>query len=152
MAITKHQAETQMSRIYEEQAAILLTAMDGFWIVDMKGRLVEVNDAYCRMSGYTRDELLRMSIADFESNESKEEIATHIQQVMQDGCSRFERQHRHKNGHIIDVELSVNYLPTCDGRFFVTAQVLFEGKKGRPSRAWRRYSRTGRPCLRRVEI
>jgi PAS domain S-box-containing protein len=62
VALIRHQAETQISRMYEEHAAVLRTAMDGFWIVDAQGRLLDVNDADCRMIGYTREELLRMSI------------------------------------------------------------------------------------------
>ena len=30
---------------------VLHTAMDGFWLADLQGNLLEVNGAYCRMSG-----------------------------------------------------------------------------------------------------
>ena len=43
---------------------ILQTAMDGFWLADTQGRLLEVNDAYCRMSGYSARELLATLRAD----------------------------------------------------------------------------------------
>ena len=36
----------------ERHRAILCTAMDGVCLVDTQGRLLEVNEAYCRMSGY----------------------------------------------------------------------------------------------------
>jgi PAS domain S-box-containing protein len=44
----------------EEYKVILQTAMDGFTIDDMQMRILDVNDAYCRLMGYTRDELLTM--------------------------------------------------------------------------------------------
>jgi PAS domain-containing protein len=33
---------------------------DGCWVLDTEGRILDANSAYCRMSGYSRDELLKM--------------------------------------------------------------------------------------------
>lgn len=97
--------------------SILQTAMDGFWIVDAKtAGFLEVNDAYCRMSGYAAEELLRMSISDIEVIESPEETARHMQKVFDEGEDRFESRHRCKDGSIIDVEVSVKFPNSQDGR------------------------------------
>ena len=56
------QSEQSLRDREEQHRTILHTAMDGFWIVDAKGRLLEVNQAYCMMSGYTEQELLGMCI------------------------------------------------------------------------------------------
>ena len=53
---------TERQKAREEREAVLRTALDGFVIVDAAGRILETNDAYCRLSGYTRDELLRMRV------------------------------------------------------------------------------------------
>jgi PAS domain-containing protein len=72
MDITAHrQAEMKYSQI-------LATTLSGFWISDPQGRLLEVNDALCRMLGYTREELLTMSIADIEAAESSADVLNHI--------------------------------------------------------------------------
>ncbi|MDZ4184653.1 MAG: PAS domain-containing protein, partial [Desulfuromonadales bacterium] len=70
--------ESQLSKNHEWHRAILQAAMDGFWMVDMQGRLLEVNAAYCRMTGYSEAELLTMNIADLEDIETAEVIAAHI--------------------------------------------------------------------------
>jgi PAS domain S-box-containing protein len=88
---------------------ILETAIDGFWLADIKGRLLQVNDAYCRISGYSKQELLTMCIPDLEAAETSEETACHIQEVMAQGEGRFESRHRRKDGSIFDVEISVQY-------------------------------------------
>jgi PAS domain S-box-containing protein len=41
----------------ERYRALTETTTDGFWVVDATGRLLEVNDAYCAMSGYSREQL-----------------------------------------------------------------------------------------------
>ena len=46
-------AEAALRETEERHWTILQTAMDGFWLVDMAGRLLEVNETYCRISGYT---------------------------------------------------------------------------------------------------
>ena len=55
--------------------------MDGFFTADFTadpgGAIIEVNDAYCRLVGYSREELLQMRIADLEADESPEEVARH---------------------------------------------------------------------------
>ena len=87
--------------------SILKSAMDGYWLTDAEGRLIEVNDAYCRMSGYSEDELLTMRIADLETVESPQLIAERIQEVVVRGSDRFESKHRRKDGTVFEVEISV---------------------------------------------
>lgn len=94
----------------ERNRRILKTAMDGFWRTDTKGRLLEVNDTYCRMSGYDRHELQSFNISNLDALLGVEDISKRIQGVVQTGHDRFETRHRRKNGSIFDVEVSVQYL------------------------------------------
>jgi PAS domain S-box-containing protein len=94
---------------------ILRTALSGFWLVDMEGRLQEVNDAYAAMSGYTVPELLAMRVADLEAVERVADTAAHIERVTAEGQGRFESQHRRKDGSLFDVEVSVQYQPSGGG-------------------------------------
>lgn len=108
--ITVHKQKEERLRQHEERyRTILQTAMDGFWVVDFQGRFLEVNEAYCRMSGYSRQELLAMSIPDLEVVESAAETAAHTKRVMEQGSDRFESKHRCQDGSIIDVEVNVQY-------------------------------------------
>ena len=86
----RKQAEEDLRRNEERYQALIRTAMDGFWVADTGGRLVEVNDAYCAMSGYTRKQLLSMRIADLEDVENAAEAANHIRTVIERGWDRFE--------------------------------------------------------------
>ncbi|MCX6057821.1 MAG: diguanylate cyclase [Chloroflexi bacterium] len=99
--------------------SILQTAMDGFWLADTRGHLLEVNESYCRMSGYSEQELLAMSISDLETNETPEEMASHIEKIMTQGEDRFESRHCRKDDSFFDTEVSVQYQPGDGGRFIV---------------------------------
>ena len=84
--------------------------MDGFWLVDADGRLLEVNDAYCRMSGYSSAELLGMRITDLEALESEEQMRAHVAHIMAVGQDRFETRHRRKDGTPLLVEITSHTL------------------------------------------
>lgn len=84
---------------------ILQTAMDGFWRVDGEGKLLEVNDAYCAMVGYARDELLTMTIGQLDTSQSAAEVEQHIGRVLSGKKSRFETKHRHKDGSEVSLEI-----------------------------------------------
>ena len=108
--------------------AILNTTMDGFWKVGPQGNLVDVNPTYCRQSGYTREELLRMSIADLDNNENAAEAQGRIQKIIKSGSDQFESRHRRKDGSIWDVEVSSTYSDVADGQFFVFLRDITERK------------------------
>ncbi len=88
---------------------IIEASVDGFWVNDLKGHFIEVNDAYCKMSGYSREELLTMKISDIEAEESDEEVREHTRNIIKNGADRFETKHRRKDGKIIEVEISVGF-------------------------------------------
>jgi len=120
---------TERKRAEEEYRTILRTTMEGFWITDIQGRFLDVNDAYCQLIGYSRDELLTMRISDVETVERLEETAQHIQRIMETGGSRFETRHRGKDGGIIDIEVSVNYTKIGSGRLYVFLRNITERKR-----------------------
>lgn len=103
----------------EKYKKTIESSIDGFWMVDRTGNFLEVNEAYSRMIGYSREELLKMSIMDIEAIESLGEIEKRIEKVVRNGSDRFESRHRHRNGHVIDVEVSATYTQDSGGLFFV---------------------------------
>jgi PAS domain S-box-containing protein len=108
--------------------SVLKSGLDGFYLVDTQGRLLQVNDAYCTMSGYAREELLQMRVADVECAESEQDVAAHIELIIRQGTDRFESRHRRKNGQIINIETSVNFQTFGGGRFFCFLRDITERK------------------------
>jgi PAS domain S-box-containing protein len=104
-------AEEDLRKSEERYRGIVQLALDGFWRSALDGRILQVNDAYCRMSGYTETELLAMNIADLDAAESASAVAAHIDKVKKFGSDRFETRHRRKDGGVIDIEISVQFRP-----------------------------------------
>ncbi|MDT8989823.1 diguanylate cyclase [Curvibacter sp. APW13] len=112
------------------------TSREGFWAADQHGRLIDVNQAYCRMSGYARAELLTMHIEALEAAENPEETRQHIETVMRKGYDSFETQHRRADGSVWPAEVNVNYTDLNGGRFYVFIRDLTERKRVE-ALAWR---------------
>jgi PAS domain S-box-containing protein len=101
--------------VIEEQAeqlrAILANTSDGFWIVDQSGKIVEANEAYCKMSGYTCDEIRHLNISELDAKESSEDVAFHIKRVIENGSDIFDTVHITKDGAHFFVEVVAIYNP-----------------------------------------
>ena len=131
LAMLRRRAETEaaLSEGAQLLQSVQQSGLDGFYVVDPGGRFLQVNDAYCAMSGYTREELLQMRIADVEGSETENDVAAHIRKIIQEGRDRFESRHQRKDGQIIEVESSVSYQNFNGGRFFCFLRDVTERKR-----------------------
>lgn len=102
--------EKKLSKSEQLSRMILNTSIDGFLFSDNKGKIIDVNPAFCYMLGYTSHEILNMSIIDIEASESAEEIKERFKKIINQGFDRFESKLRSKDGSMVDVEHSVTYL------------------------------------------
>jgi two-component system response regulator len=127
--LERKQVEAALRLRKQQHRTLLQTAMNGFWLLDMQGNLLEVNATYCRMSGYTEQELLSMHVSDLESEEAFSETASHIQKVLAQDEDRFESRHRRKDGSSFDVEISVQYRAEEGGRMVAFLQDITERKR-----------------------
>jgi two-component system, cell cycle sensor histidine kinase and response regulator CckA len=125
---------TERKQAEEKYRVILQSAIDGFWIADRGGRLLEANDAYCRMSGYSREELCRMHISDLDAEESPLDTARRIEEIRKLGHARFESRHRRKDGEIFAVEISVQYAAIGGGVYVTFVQDISQRKLAEEAR------------------
>lgn len=103
--------------------------MDGAWVVDLQGRLLEVNEGYCQMSGYNAQELKGMRIFDLEESCAGDKITAHIRKAVEEGEDRFESRHRRKDGSIFDVEITLRYRTIGGGQIIVILRDITDRKR-----------------------
>jgi two-component system cell cycle sensor histidine kinase/response regulator CckA len=88
---------------------------DGVYWMGSDARLLYVNDAACRALGYTREELLTMSVHDISPEYPSEVWPAHWADLQKRGSFLFETTHRAKDGTVFPVEIAVNFM-TLGGR------------------------------------
>ena len=87
---------------------LLDQSTDAIEVVDPETlRLLDVNQTACVQLGYSREEMLSMSIFDLDPNLDEDARARVEQQLRESGYAMFETEHRRKDGSTFPVE--VNY-------------------------------------------
>ena len=125
----RQQAEESLRRREAQYRAVIETCADGFWMANEEGRILEVNDAYVRLSGYRREELVSMHISDLEAKEQPAETAARILKIRQNGTDLFESLHRAKDGTVWPVEANAAYWPSAGGRTMVFLRDITERQR-----------------------
>jgi two-component system cell cycle sensor histidine kinase/response regulator CckA len=90
--------------------ALFNSVNDSILIHDFEGRILEVNDVICRLLGYSREELLRMSPRNFDAPEAAKNVPANIRNITQKGEHRFESEQMTRDGRRIPVDVSARVI------------------------------------------
>jgi PAS domain S-box-containing protein len=97
----------------QKEIALLSFAMNSVhetaYLIDEDGRFSLVNDESCRMLGFSREELLHMSVPDIDPDYPADRWSTHWDQLKKGGSFRWEGHHRTSGGTLVPVEINANY-------------------------------------------
>jgi PAS domain S-box-containing protein len=96
------ESETRFRNLFENAA-------DAIHIANEHDEITAVNERMCDLFGYSRQELLSMTISDLQAPEIRRETGTIVRgEVDQYQGATFESLNIHKDGHIFPVELTVS--------------------------------------------
>jgi len=98
--------ETKERELYLR--TVLETTRDGYYALDEDLIIIDVNEAYCGMCGYTKEELIGMSIMEHTILEDEKSAKERAQRTYENGSELFESKHKRKDGSIFNVEISVS--------------------------------------------
>ncbi len=123
-----NEIESLFGRLYSERAlreseeryrSLWESALDGIALYELpvssrEGRVIDVNDCGCRMLGYTREELLRLSPFDIVGEDEAERIPGIIVEIRQSGRMLFEVTAVTKDGRRIPIEVNASLIQLGD--------------------------------------
>lgn len=125
----RRQAEAALAQSEARFRDIIETTHDGFILVGGRGELLDTNKATSELSGYSREQLLKMTLRDLEAVETDEEIARTTAEVVAAGHGRFERTWRCVDGRLLNVEVSTTYMGKASGGYFFAFIRNITGRK-----------------------
>jgi PAS domain S-box-containing protein len=106
--------------LWETQYSVDHASMPIFWAWE-GGRFCYVNQA-CGYLGYSREELLEMSVYDIDPDFTFDEGVKMVQMISEKGSCTFERRHRTSEGVLIPVEVTGHVLQVS-GKVFIVSYV-----------------------------
>ena len=86
----------------------LTFAQDGIHILDAAGYVTEVSDSFCRMLGYSQEEMAGMHLSAWDAKDFGESLDQDLRMTMETSpgeTRRFETLHRKKDGTVFPVEI-----------------------------------------------
>jgi len=102
----------QRYRILFEQAA------DSIVLIDTEtAEMVDFNNATCENLGYSRQELQKLNIPDFEVIESPAQYRERVDKILKKGSDVFETKHRRKDGQIRNILVNCKIISLGDKKY-----------------------------------
>jgi len=116
--------EEELRESEAKYRAYVSQAPDGVFVADSHGRYVDANDAACRMTGYSREQLLGMSIPQLAADpEDPRAFAT----LRESGRFSGELRLRRRDGSSVPVALDA--VPLSDHRYMAFCKDITERKR-----------------------
>ncbi len=107
--------------------SVIELSFDAIYLVDYDGNFIDVNPSMCKMTGYTRAELLKLNIADLIDPEQLKTDPFIPYHLNDEQAVIKERRFVHKKGNAFDVEINVKKL--ADNRVMVIANDITRRKQ-----------------------
>ncbi|MBI4736644.1 MAG: PAS domain S-box protein, partial [candidate division NC10 bacterium] len=123
----RKQAEDALRASEERYRTLVEQASDGIFVSDAQGRYTDVNGSGCAMLGYSREEILGLSLADLIPAEDRAAAPPRLDELRAGRTVIGERRLIRKDGALLPVEISARVL--SDGRLQGIVRDITERKQ-----------------------
>jgi len=94
----------------ERYRSLFELASDAILLEDLDGKIIDVNQKACQLLGYSKEEFRRLNVRDIVPKDIEEKLPEYVESLRKQKSRLFEAQNRHREGHWIDVEMSVRLI------------------------------------------
>jgi sigma-B regulation protein RsbU (phosphoserine phosphatase) len=117
----RKRAEMALARSEFKFRRIIEGAAEGYLLLDRNQTVSEVNDAFCRMLGYGRDDILGRRYVDFATLEHRRYLEANRERLRRHRHRRMEGGLIHRDGRVVSVLINAGVLSDETGDFVGTA-------------------------------
>ncbi len=93
---------------------LLDTMPDGCLLTDIHGHILEVNQTYCRLTGYTPGQLRGRTLDQLDVLPEPVQIRDWMERMVAEGGLCFQTRHQAGDGSLLELELRINLLSAGD--------------------------------------
>lgn len=122
----KRNIEERLQRSESTYHNIISTAQDGFVMASLDGNIIEVNQSFANMTGYSTSALISMSVNQIETDEKRQFSPRNLDRAKHKKRFNYTSLHRHQQGHLYHVEVTVSYWNGDNGMFFCFVKDISE--------------------------
>ena len=122
----RHIAEVGLHEVQARFESAFTSAPIGMALVDLDGRCLQVNDALCRITGHTREQLKATTLRDITHSDDVDRDADFLRELLDGRFPSYqtEKRYRHAWGHYLWVLLTKSLVRDVQGRpLYVVTQV-----------------------------
>lgn len=103
-------AEQDIRKREEKYRRIVETAREGFVLLDRNYKITDVNEMYCKMTGFRREEIIGKTPLDFSPENHRDFLMTHRKDLFSGKFENFESTVASRDGWLIPVLVLSNIL------------------------------------------
>ena len=115
--------------LLQRNQLLMQNSMEGIHVLDIDGNVLEANEGFCKMLGYTSEEALLLNVKDWDNQFTAEELRAKIKSFI-GKSGTFETVHKRKDDSLLDVEVCATGTEIGgNGYLFASSRDITERKK-----------------------
>ncbi len=121
--ISKKQLQSTTEKLQQSQdrfRKLFNSAGDSIFVTDIDENIIEVNQASCNNLGYTKEEFLKMKIADIKTSSYAMQVRSNRKKISESGFLTYESEHLTKDGRKIAVEIISRLIDYNNEKLFLS--------------------------------